>query len=311
MNTKCKEKISVSLEENKISGNEIVVNYHMNESCNYRCHYCYAKWGVTNTKAELHNDLAEVKRMLIDLYDLFTYQLPYRYPQEFGDWKNIRLNLVGGEPTLSKNFGEIITIARQIGYKIGIVTNGSFLDEEFVLRFANDISVMGISVDAAQEDLMIKIGRSTRSGKVLDLNSLIKNVNLLRSLNPQIKIKVNTVVNKYNYDHDMSDFIKRIEPDKWKIFKVLPNINPEAEITDDQFYRFLDSHKQFTDIMFPEDNDLMTGSYIMVDPLGRFFDNTCSKEQKGYLYSKPITEVGAFKAFQDTNISMEKFRARY
>ena len=38
----------------------------------------------------------------------------------------------------------------------------------------------------------------------------------------------------------------------------------------------------------PESNELMRGSYVMVDPAGRFFDNV----EGGHTYSRPILEVG-------------------
>ena len=37
-------------------------------------------------------------------------------------------------------------------------------------------------------------------------------------------------------------------------------------------------------VLVPESNDLMTGSYVMVDPAGRFFDNVSGT----HAYSRPI-----------------------
>ena len=56
----------------------------------------------------------------------------------------------------------------------------------------------------------------------------------------------------------------------------------------------------------PEDNDLMTGSYVMVDPAGRFFDNTAG----AHVYSRPINEVGVDTALQDVSVDPDKFRLR-
>jgi hypothetical protein len=47
------------------------------------------------------------------------------------------------------------------------------------------------------------------------------------------------------------------------------------------------------DILVSEDNDEMTGSYLMIDPLGRFFWRDGGD---GYRYSAPILEVGAAAA---------------
>jgi radical S-adenosyl methionine domain-containing protein 2 len=47
----------------------------------------------------------------------------------------------------------------------------------------------------------------------------------------------------------------------------------------------------------------MTGSYIMVDPAGRFFDNLKGQ----YTYSEPILEVGIDKAFSQVTRDYKKF----
>jgi radical S-adenosyl methionine domain-containing protein 2 len=53
----------------------------------------------------------------------------------------------------------------------------------------------------------------------------------------------------------------------------------------------------------------MQESYIMVDPQGRFFQNSpCSA---GYQYSEPILDVGAEKAFSQVNFDIDKFCSRY
>ena len=51
---------------------------------------------------------------------------------------------------------------------------------------------------------------------------------------------------------------------------------------------------------------MMTGSYIMVDPAGRFFDNT--KGEHGY--SDPILEVGVANALQQVTILPGRFQER-
>ena len=54
------------------SKKEFVVNYHMNEFCNYSCEYCYAKWGIGDLKKEIHNDLDKVEILLNSLYGFFS-----------------------------------------------------------------------------------------------------------------------------------------------------------------------------------------------------------------------------------------------
>ena len=59
--------------------------------------------------------------------------------------------------------------------------------------------------------------------------------------------------------------------------------------------------------VIPESNDLMTGSYVMVDPAGRFFDNTAG----AHVYSRPINQVGAGCRFAGGfSIDPARFRLR-
>jgi radical S-adenosyl methionine domain-containing protein 2 len=283
--------------------NNLVVNYHMNEACNYRCHYCYATWENDGAK-ELHLNMDKVERLLRMIFDGFVRENP---PAK----AKIRLNLVGGEPSLSPNFTKIIDTAIEIGFTIGIVTNGSHLTDTFVEKYAEKMDVIGISVDAIDSCLMKKIGRATCSEKTMNMEKLTALLSKVRVLNPGCKIKINTVVNQFNYFHDMRPFIHTISPDKWKILRVLPNVNPTAAITSEQYRQFLETHKELSEIIYPEDNDAMKGSYIMVDPLGRFFDNTTSCTEGAYRYSAPILDVGLQEAFSMVNFDRNKFETRY
>jgi radical S-adenosyl methionine domain-containing protein 2 len=50
----------------------------------------------------------------------------------------------------------------------------------------------------------------------------------------------------------------------------------------------------------------MKGSYSMVDPAGRFYDNT----KGAHTYSKPILEIGARLAIQQMSYDFSKFVSR-
>lgn len=61
--------------------------------------------------------------------------------------------------------------------------------------------------------------------------------------------------------------------------------------------------------MCVEDNDIMSESYLMVDPLGRFFQN--NRGQLGYDYSESVDLVGAKQAFTGWRFSVSSFASRY
>jgi N-acetyl sugar amidotransferase len=79
-------------------------------------------------------------------------------------------------------------------------------------------------------------------------------------------------------------------------------------ISEEQFNSFKTRHgklEQITKIVY-ENNNAMKGSYAMVDPAGRFYDNAEGKHN----YSDKINNVGVFNAIQQVNYSSDKFLNR-
>jgi len=290
--------------------NEIVINYHINSQCNFHCIHCFSKWEKKERFNELHLNIKHLEIMLSDVYNFFKtnshQQLNIGYRND-----KIRLNIVGGEPLLLKNFGDIVSIANKIGYNVGIVTNGSLIDEAFIRSYSQYLSIIGLSIDATDKTIMRQVGRSTKNGNVVNLKKLISHINMARKINSEIKIKVNTVVNQSNVNHHIDNFIQKISPDKWKIIKVLPLFTFTNAITDEQFEIFINNHQQYKSIMSVEKNYDMIASYIMIDPFGRFFDNSMWERSNQYIYSAPIMDTGAANAFRQIQFDVQKFDQRY
>ena len=188
--------------------NEITVNWHIIQKCNYKCYYCFAKYDNYDKK-EVHNSKKEIEILLNKIYQAFS--------NKYKDY-NIRLNIAGGEPTLSKNLYFIIQTAYKIGFNVSIITNASILTTRFISENAKYISMFAISIDSLNTNTNIKIGRIGNKN-YLEIHQILKNISLLRKYNSSIKIKINTVVNNYNYAEYIGDFINLANPDKWKIFQ--------------------------------------------------------------------------------------------
>jgi radical S-adenosyl methionine domain-containing protein 2 len=279
---------------NAFSQQKLVLNYHMLELCNYVCTHCYAKF--PQKKSLPFN---QVYSLLFHLFSFFSK----------GGINPVRLNIAGGEPFLNKDLGRIIQTATSIGFEVSIITNGSLISDQFVQEYGALLSMIGVSVDSTNPDTMRTIGRASRKGDVLDLYSLNQKIQQFRSVNPNIEIKINTVVTEHNFDEDFTTFLNLVKPDRWKVLQVLPLLNQQSVISSDQFDSFCKRHQVFSDIWAVESNDDMTGSYIMIDPQGRFFDN--SQKSDSYVFSDSIVEVGAKQAFQQVNFDQKKFLSRY
>eukprot|EP01023_Acetabularia_acetabulum_P024575 TRINITY_DN236_c0_g1_i1.p3 TRINITY_DN236_c0_g1~~TRINITY_DN236_c0_g1_i1.p3 ORF type:complete len:318 (-),score=41.46 TRINITY_DN236_c0_g1_i1:373-1326(-) len=264
----------------------ISVNLHLIKTCNYKCKFCFATF----------EDIGKVKPSLplqesIELLNLL---------KQAGTKK---VNFVGGEPTIHRDIKPLMEHSRKLGFTVSIVSNGSYLNQVLDTH-ADCIDWVGLSVDSADEAVQAELGRGggDHVRKSLELFDRLKELD--------IKTKLNTVVTKLNWQEDMSWFVKQAEPMRWKVFQVLPvqgQNDGKVEdllISTSEFDHFVDIHREYNPIA--ESNDTMTSSYLMIDPLGRFFHNTLGF----YTYSKPITQVGVQQALQEIYWDEQKFLNR-
>lgn len=292
---------------------QLVINWHLTEACNYGCRYCYSAWDKLHKENEIiHN--SHISSSL--LYELSTFFNPANTSNPLYTnfkWDEVRLSLAGGEALLyPQQVMHIAKEAQNLGFKLSLITNGSLLNHQTTAKLLSMLSMLGISLDSASSVKNQLIGRSTRSGHSLELNGLFKTIQQAREVNPDLIIKVNTVVNSFNVDENLSPLIECLQPDKWKILRVLPVVSTETAVSDQQFSSFVKRHQHFGSILTTEDNQDMIESYLMIDPFGRFFQNCpVTSEDNSYLYSQPIFDVGAEKAFSQINFDSRKFVSRY
>lgn len=288
----------------KTQTHELVVNWHITEACNYVCRYCFAKWDKQG-KELLHSseNIQVLMREISKLPEILNRK-------QGADFRSIRLNLVGGEPFLyRRQVMQIIKAAQAYGFSLSAITNGSLLDDELVALIARQFAVIGFSVDSLNESTNFKIGRKS-SKQAMQSDEVLANIQAIKALNPAISMKINTVVNSLNYRENLHQFITEVRPDKWKIFKMLPMVTEDLSISDEQFHEFLNRHDDFHHIISSEDNDEMVHSYLMIDPLGRFFQNDLTP-CRGYVYSRPIHECGVENALDEVLFDTGKFKTRY
>lgn len=297
--------------QNNVS--DLVVNYHVTESCNYGCKYCYARWSRNNLK-ELHTDIDKTARLFQHLKQFFLSDNSDNPIQKYMHWDNVRLNFAGGEPFLiGKRFEELIELAYSYGFKISIITNGSLITEQFIKNVGDKISMIGFSIDSCNIETLRHIGRCNKREEPINFYELEKHIEILKQLNEKISIKINTVVNSLNKDEFVGPLIDIIKPDKWKLLQVLPVVNSDFNISKNDFDNFVLRHTRYKDIIVKEDNSAMTDSYIMVNPKGCFYQNSNISDDvnESYIYSEPILDVGPFSAFESIKFNAERFAYRY
>ncbi|MFZ7090767.1 viperin family antiviral radical SAM protein [Primorskyibacter sp. 2E233] len=283
---------------------QLVTNWHVTEACNYRCKFCYAHWSKPKT-SELWRDHAACRSLILEL-GRFLSPENLLWEQRFA--RRPRLNIAGGEPTLwAGELSHVVDHAVAAGFDVSLITNGSC--PETLRNIASRISMLGLSVDSTNCDGNLAIGRVDRKRAQIGSDDLIDLVRELRTTNPTLQIKLNTVVNAVNAEEDFSALISKIAPDRWKILRMLPSYNDELTVDEAAFERFVSRHSAFQRILSVEDNPSMVQSYLMIDPHGRFFQNRL--DGKGYFYSERILDIGIEDAFAQIPFSINRFLARY
>ncbi|KAK6346550.1 hypothetical protein TWF696_006674 [Orbilia brochopaga] len=269
----------------------ISVNYHFTRRCNYICGFCFH-----TAKTSHILSLDNAKRGLKLLKDAGMR----------------KLNFAGGEPFLEKEFlGKLIQYCKQeLNLEsVSVVTNGSLVTEQFMRTYGKYLDIMAVSCDSFDDETNARIGRGT--GKHLQY---VKRAATLCT-KYGIKFKINTVVNRFNWQEDMNAHIQELKPFRWKCFQVL-HLEEENGggsdtmrdvskflITGDEFEKFCQRHKH-NECFVPEGNNVMVNSYLILDEYMCFLD----KDAK--VQSKPILEVGVQEALKEVRWDTEQFIAR-
>lgn len=115
-------------------GQRPVVIWNLTRRCNLTCKHCYALSADHHYPGEL-----EEHEMLSVLEDLKAYGVP-------------ALILSGGEPLLSPHLWPLADRAKELGFHLGLSTNGTLIDTAMADRIAgHGFDYVGISLDGLRE----------------------------------------------------------------------------------------------------------------------------------------------------------------
>ena len=274
------------------------VNYHLWRPCNMRCEFCFA------TFQDIPSDVLPEGHLGREDCISVVESLARSGFQ--------KINFAGGEPTLCPWLPDLIRRASELGMTTSMVTNGSCMTAEWLDMVAGSLDWAALSVDSLEPSTLVRTGRTTRSGPMNE-HDYLRAIEVLKQHG--IRVKINTVVSRANLTEDLTDFIIMARPERWKLLQVLPvggqndNLVDGHLISTEEFDRYvqLKRHVEAYGItVVPEGNDLMTGSYVMVDPAGRFYDNVAG----AHTYSRSIIDVGVDRALGDVSVDPEKFLSR-
>ena len=223
-----------------------------------------------------------------------------------------KINFAGGEPILCPWLPDLLRRAKELELTTSVVTNGSCLTQEWLDGVDGCLDWAAVSVDTVDPEKLNSIGRTTRAGPMSE-DDYLSAIDMLKLRD--VRLKINTVVTRINYEEDLGEFIANARPERWKLFQVLPvrgqndGLVDSLVITGEEFAKYVARNRYVESmgiVVVPESNDLMTGSYVMVDPAGRFFDNVAGS----YVYSRPINKVGVDAALREVSVDPDRFLLR-
>ncbi len=169
------------------------IRLSITDVCNFKCGYCLPN-GYMPDKSDnrkfLHLD--EIKRLA----------------KVFSKLGVNKIRLTGGEPTVRKDFFEIIKILKNEAEikKVVITTNGYHLDKKAKMLVDSGLNGINISIDSLDRNTFKKVTGHDR------LPEILKGINILQNLNFE-NIKINAVllngINSSDRDFETwAEFIK-------------------------------------------------------------------------------------------------------
>lgn len=152
----------------------VSINLDLTSACNFRCPHCVDS-GIINTGDTL--DLDTVRQSIDTLKDKGLLSV---------------ILIGGGEPTLHRDFEEIVRFSKERHLQVGIATNGSRLERvEKVAELLEDGDWLRLSLDTAREETFRKAHLPASS---VTLGKILENASRIKKVNPKISLGYSFVI---------------------------------------------------------------------------------------------------------------------
>lgn len=269
------------------------VNLHILENCNFNCKYCFSQF-YSKKILKLEDWIQVIDNCTKD-----------NLVSEF--------NIAGGEPLLHKDLHEIIKYIKvNKGLKVSIITNGFYIDEDWIKNNIQYIETIGFSLDSLDNETLHKIGRHNKNNELFNKDRFLEVYHLIKKYNENCKIKLNTVINKYNYQEEMYKELSLLKIDRWKILKI-KKLNTEKFnnlelcITDEEYDTFIKNNVNEGNKNFVVVETDMRNGYFIIDSNGCLLDNS----NDFYIVVGNLLEEDFNKVFNAFNFNNDLYNSRY
>lgn len=209
----------------------------VSENCNSNCFMCHYAG-----KRDSYNITMKEYKTLLNLMDKDDYRV---------------IRFTGGEPLLHPNIIDFIKEANDRKLYTSIITNGFLLKIKAKELVENGLNQCIISLDGSNSE----VHDSLRNFKHC-FDNIMEGITMLRKYNPEINIRINTVVSGRNI-HDITniyDLLVKLKVDQWSIIPVKYKENIWDKESINYYKEFRKKVKNSNKILFLGDSKNFAGN---------------------------------------------------
>lgn len=241
----------------------------LTEKCNLRCTYCMPTEGIPLTPAAHLMSADEI------------FEIASHFVKRGVD----KIRLTGGEPTVRKDFNQIIERLSSLPTKLALTTNGLTINRHIDVMKKADVDVINISIDSLNREKFKKITLRDQ------YEQLEKNMNLLDAQG--FRLKLNVVLLKGINDDEIIAFINLSRDRNWQIrfIEFMPfdgnNWDRSKTVSLEAILKTAESHYGLSQIKRLKDaaNDTaknykidgFTGSFAVISTVTNPFCDSCNR----------------------------------
>ena len=241
----------------------------LTEKCNLRCTYCMPIEGIPLTPAAHLMSADEI------------FEIASHFVKRGVD----KIRLTGGEPTVRKDFNQIIERLSSLPTKLALTTNGLTIHRHIDVLKKADVDVINISIDSLNREKFKKITLRDQ------YEQLEKNMNLLDAQG--FRLKLNVVLLKRINDDEIIAFINLSRDRSWQIrfIEFMPfdgnNWDRSKTVSLEAILKTAESHYGLSQIKRLKDaaNDTaknykidgFTGSFAVISTVTNPFCDSCNR----------------------------------
>ncbi len=225
----------------------IRLDFNITKKCNLRCKYCYIDFEELKKHKELSTD--RIKTIILDWHKLGTR------------W----MRLLGGEPLLRDDIGEIIRFSQSKGIIVEVNTNGILIKER--LKQLETVDSVCISIDGNEQVNDYLRGKGSckiaiEALKICKANSLPVRIHCVLTC-----LSANTI-------DDFAELAKRYDvPFSYGGYMPNPLVSEEEEkdefaLTNEEIISFYKKYRDYKKNNYPVANSYRTIDYLINWPYG-------------------------------------------